>query len=265
MKTLNIKLLLVCLFIGLNSCNKDDFLDPAPNNLSASDSKFLSADEILDVEIDPADFVAVVDNPYFPLRPGETYHYVGTSKEANETETFFITSTVTCDTKLILGVTTTVVHVIETDEEGTVLEDTFDWYAQDVEGNVWYFGEFTTAFDNGSSSTAGSWEAGIDGAKPGIVMWADPYAHLGETYYQEYFPGEAEDQAKVIPSKRSVKVAYGMFHKTLGTEEFTALEPDVLERKFYAEGIGMVLAQSAKGGKEKEREELVDITFEPCE
>lgn len=255
MKTINLKLIVVCLFVGLAACSKNDSLEPTPLDLKVSDSKLLSADEILDVEIDPANFVEVVDNPYFPLRPGETYHYVVTVKEANETETLYITSTVTCDTKEILGVNATVVHVVETDEEGNVLEDTYDWYAQDIEGNVWYFGEFTIAYEDGVPSTEGSWEAGVDGAKLGIIMWADPYDHLKETYYQEYYPDEAEDQARVIPTKRTVKVEYGMFHKTLGTEEFTALEPDVFERKFYVEGIGLILAQTAKGGKEKEREE----------
>ncbi|GAA4441564.1 hypothetical protein GCM10023188_40230 [Pontibacter saemangeumensis] len=253
---------MVLLFTG---CSKDDSLVPDPLSTDAVISN-LTGDEILDVVIDPADFTADVDNPYFPLRPGETLHYVNTTKDRNETETIYITSTTLCETKLIaaLGITARVVHVVETDEEGQVLEETYDWYAQDMEGNVWYMGEATTAFEDGIPSTEGSWEAGVDGAKPGIIMWADPWEHIGEVYYQEYYEGEAEDQGKVLPSKRTVKVPYGMYHQTLTTEDFTALEPDAVERKSYAEGIGMLLAESVKGGPEKEQEVLVAITQDGC-
>ena len=256
--------------IMLCACSQDEQIAPAPLASDSATSYKLSGDDILDVVINPANFTVNVDNPYFPLRPGETLHYVSTTKERNEIETKFITSTTLCETKFIsaLGVTARIVHVVETDEEGNVLEDTYDWYAQDLKGNVWYFGEATVAFDDGVPSTEGSWEAGKDVAgvgeiaKPGIIMWANPQKHIGEIYYQEFYPDVAEDQGKVLPSMRTVKVPYGMFHKVLTTEDFTALEPGAIERKSYVMGIGNVLAESAKGGQEKEREVLVDITFD---
>ncbi len=138
--------------------------------------------------IDAANFVDVVDNPFFPLVPGTVYTFEGSGEH--------VVVTVTHDTKEILGITTTVVHDQVT-VDGAVTEDTTDWYAQDAAGNVWYMGEQTAEYENGVvTSTEGTWEAGVDGAQPGIVMLADP--QVGDTYRQEWYEGQAEDLAKVF-------------------------------------------------------------------
>jgi hypothetical protein len=167
------------------------------------------------------------------------------------------TVTVTSNTKVILGVTCTVVHDV-VKQKGKITEDTYDWYAQDKHGNVWYFGEDTKSYDNGHVSTEGSWTAGIEGAKPGIVMFGNPQAHIGETYRQEYLKGDAEDQATLLNVNSTVKVACGTFSNCVKTKEFTRLEPGVIEYKYYVPGVGQVLTTMTKGGKE--REELISIT-----
>ena len=182
--------------------------------------------------INPADFVASVNNPLWPLVPGTVYIYQAGDER--------IEVTVTNETKEILGVTTTVVHDVVT-EDGEVMEDTYDWYAQDVAGNVWYFGEDTKEYEDGKLvSTGGSWLAGADGAKPGIVMHAIQPA-IGLPYQQEYYTGVAEDMAEVVSINESVTVPYGRFDNCLQTREFTPLEPHANEYKYYAFGIGMVL------------------------
>jgi len=196
--------------------------------------------------IDPANFVSVIDNPYFPLEPGTTFIYEGHSEGTPTREEM----TVTKETKVILGVTTTVVHHLAY-EDGVLVEDTFDWYAQDVDGNVWYFGEDTKELDENGNviSTAGSWEAGVDGAQAGIIMEADP--QVGDRYYQEFYRGEAEDQAKVLELNESICVRYGCFENVLVTREWTRLEPGVVELKYYAEGVGFIFGTMVKGGEEE--------------
>ncbi len=202
--------------------------------------------------IDPADFVAVIDNPYLPLTPGTTFIYEGVSdgeREHNEV-------TVTAETKTILGVVCVVVRDTVT-ADGELVEDTFDWFAQDKDGNVWYFGEDSKSYEDGEfESTEGSWEAGVDGAQPGIIMPAEPT--IGEEYRQEYYPGEAEDMASVLEiGAGPVTVAYGTFDDLLVTREWSPLEPEIVEHKTYAPGIGLILAESVQG--EEERFELVDV------
>ncbi|HEX5135971.1 MAG TPA: hypothetical protein VFY93_03285 [Planctomycetota bacterium] len=206
-------------------------------------------------DVDPDDFTCRVDNKYFPLKPGTTYDYESSSGETEEVY-------VTCDTKEILGVTCVVVHDVVYDEDGEWIEDTYDWYAQDKCGNVWYFGEDSTERDpeTGETDTEGSWEAGVDGAEPGIIMLACP--HKGDTYREEYYEGEAEDMAKVKSLHASASVEYGTFHHVLLTLNFTALEPDVLEKKYYAKGVGLVLEEEVKGGDDVN--ELVAVTYEDC-
>ncbi len=122
-------------------------------------------------------------------------------------------------------------------EGGQLIEKTYDWFAQDKEGTVWYFGEDTKEYENGEVvSTKGSWEAGVDGAKPGIIMQADP--KVGQTYRQEYYPGEAEDMAKVLSLDASVTVPYGFFDHVLETKEWTPLQPVFFEKKYYVRGVG---------------------------
>lgn len=202
---------------------------------------------------DPANFVAGVTNPYFPLAPGTINYYEGTSEEEPQTDSVEVLS----ETKSILGIDATVVHDrVYTD--GELTEDTFDWYAQDKDGNVWYLGEDTRELDNGQVvSTEGSWESGVNGAEPGIIMWADPAAHLGKEYRQEFSQGVAEDLGKVVAVNQSVEVPFGSFVGCVQTEDRSALEPGILENKYYCPGIGVTLEVGVQGSSD--RNELVDI------
>jgi hypothetical protein len=205
------------------------------------------------VELDPADFTSEIDNPWLPFRTGARWVYRETDQEGAEQK---VEVTVLDETKVVLGVETRVVHDVVT-EDGELVEDTYDWYAQDAEGNVWYFGEDTKEFENGQvSTTAGSWEAGVDGAQPGVLVPAEP--EVGLTYRQEYYAGEAEDAAEVLSLDEKVEVPFGKYEDVLMTKEFTPLDPDVLEHKFYARGVGVVLALAISGGSD--REELVELT-----
>jgi hypothetical protein len=204
------------------------------------------------VDIDPADFITVIDNPYLPLLPGTTRIYEGETEDGLER----IEVTVLNETKTVMGVTTTVVRdTVRLD--GEIIEDTFDWFAQDKEGNVWYFGEQVDNYENGVlKDHAGSWEAGVDGALPGIVMHADPLAEIGEPYRQEYYPGEAEDMAKVLGLVESVTVPFSTFEDVLQTKDWTPLEPGIFEHKFYAEGIGVIKEVKLDSG---ETIELIEV------
>ncbi len=202
------------------------------------------------VIIDPADFVEGIDNPYLPMTPGARSIYRETDPDG---ETKKVKVIVTTRTKEILGLTATVVHDLVT-AHGQWVENTFDWYAQDVCGNVWYLGEKTKEYENGVVvSTAGSWEAGVDGAQPGVVMPADP--QVGLSYRQEYLAGEAEDAATILSITEQAEVPYGHFSEVILTREYTPLHPKILEYKLYAEGIGIVLALGVSGGSD--REELI--------
>jgi hypothetical protein len=195
-------------------------------------------------QIDPADFVSVIDNPYLPLRPGTRWVYEGFSEREREKTVVSVTN----QTREILGVTVTVVRD-QVFVAGELAEDTFDWFAQDRFGNVWYFGEDTAEYEEGKVVTRkGSWEAGVDGAQPGIVMLGDP--RVGDTYRQEYYEAQAEDLGRVIDLDESVSVPYDSFSGVLVTEDWTPLEPRVLENKFYARGVGAVLERRVEGGEE---------------
>ncbi|SFM69032.1 hypothetical protein [Methanolobus profundi] len=211
-------------------------------------------DEGSDAIIDPADFTDPVGNPYFPLEAGTTFILEGES----DGEDIRVEMYVTDQTKEIMGVTTMVIREREW-EDGELVEDTFDWYANDNEGNVWYFGEDSKEYDDGELvGTAGSWEAGVDGAEPGILMKADP--QIGDVYQQEYYEGEAEDMAEVLSLDASVTVEYGSFDNCLQTKEWTPLEPGIEEHKYYASGVGLLKEESVTEGDEML--ELVDITTE---
>ncbi len=201
--------------------------------------------------IDPANFGGEISNPYFPLKPGTVFVFEG-STEGTESRNEI---TVTTDTKTILGVDCVVVRDIAF-EDGEIVEDTLDWYAQDKEGSVWYFGEDSRSYEDGvMTSTAGSWEAGVDGAVPGVIMPANP--EIGDNYYQEYYAGEAEDQAEVLSLSDSVTVRFGSFSEVLTTKEWSELEPEIVEHKSYAKGVGLILAVAVEG--EDERSELIEI------
>lgn len=185
----------------------------------------------------PASWASAVSNPYFPLVPGTIYEYESQTPEGLET----ITVEVLSQTRQIQGATATIVRD-QVFLDGSLVEDTYDWYAEDPEGNVWYLGEDSKEIENGQVvSTAGSWEWGVDGALPGIQMHADPAAHLGEPYRQEFYRGVAEDFGKVITLAQSVTVPAGSFTGCVVTEDWVGLEPGQShENKIYCPGVGQV-------------------------
>lgn len=200
--------------------------------------------------IDPDNFVTTIDNAYFPLKPGTSFVYEGNTGDGLER----IEVSVTSDTKKILGVDCTVVRDTVT-VGGELAEDTYDWYAQDKEGNVWYFGEDSKEYEGGKVvSTRGSWEAGLNGAQPGIIMKARPV--VGEKYRQEYDKGNAEDMAEVVSLSESVTVRTGSYDNCLKTREWTPLEPGVEEYKYYAPGVGQILETPVDD--ESQRVELIE-------
>jgi hypothetical protein len=217
---------------------------------SCSDS---STGPTLSIPFDPANFVSGVTNPLLPLTPGTINYYEGVSDGLAQTDSVETTS----ETKTILGVVATVVHD-RVYTEGELTEDTFDWYAQDQDGNVWYLGEDTKELENGQVvSTQGSWEAGVNGAEAGILMLGDPAAHIGEEYRQEFSRGVAEDFGKVVAVDQSVTVPYGTLTGCVKTEDRSGLEPGIVENKFYCPGIGVTLEQGVQGSTD--RNELVAI------
>lgn len=203
-------------------------------------------------KIIPAKFVSTVTNPFFPLTPGKIFHYRAVTNEGTETNRVYVTR----DTKQVMGVTCMVV-ADSVWLNGVLLEATFDWYAQHQDGTVWYFGEAVDNYKNGKlKDHDGGWTAGVDGAKPGIIVQANP--KVGGVYRQEFYKGEAEDMAEVLSLKESVRVPFGAFQNCLRTREWSPLEPSNEANKLYAPGVGCVMEISTKGGSEKV--ELIDIT-----
>lgn len=195
--------------------------------------------------IDATDFVDKIDSRYYPLTPGTIYVYesdTGNGKERNEVA-------VTGDKKKVLGIDCTVVH----DRvwlDGNLVEETYDWYAQDKEGNVWYMGEDSKTYENGKVvSTEGSWEAGMDGAQPGYIMKAVP--KVGDSWRQEYLKGEAEDMGEVIALGETISVPAGSYQGCVRTRDWTPLEPAIEENKVYCPGTGVVFEEMTKGGNDK--------------
>jgi hypothetical protein len=202
--------------------------------------------------VDSANFVSRIDNRYFPLVPGTAFHYRGYSGDTAQTDDMVVTQR----TKTILGVTCTVVRDTVS-EHGKPVERTFDWYAQDKAGNVWYLGEDSLELKSGHLVRASdSWQAGVHGAKPGIIMEGHPSP--GDVYRQEYYPpGGALDQALVLPAHPRVVVPSGTYARSLSTVEWSPVEPQ-LEKKWYAAGIGEIQEQVVRGGHE--RFQLVAVT-----
>jgi hypothetical protein len=197
-------------------------------------------------QIDPANFVPAIDNRYLPFEPGTTLRYRGVAENGKTPQ--LDTETVTRQTKRIIGVECTV--VLDTvSSRGKPVERTLDWYAQDRKGNVWYFGEDARDFQNGRFVKASdSWQTGVDGAQPGVIMEAHPKP--GDAYRQEYYPGHAVDQAEVL-GHAAVKVPFRSFPKALVTVERSALEPGAREKKFNVAGIGVVAERVVKGNHER--------------
>jgi hypothetical protein len=203
--------------------------------------------------IKPANFVSRIDNRYFPLKPGTGFHYKGVAEDGKTPQRDDMV--VTHRKKTILGVKCTVIRD-SVSSRGRLIERTFDWYAQDKAGNVWYMGEDAREVQNGKLVRAGdSWEAGRSGAKPGIIMPGKP--RVGDEYRQEYFPGHALDQARVLGKGGRVKVPAGTFQKTLLTEETSSIDPSH-ERKYYVAGLGDIKEQTIAGNHELIR--LISVT-----
>jgi hypothetical protein len=200
-----------------------------------------------------ANFSAKVTNPYFPLPMGTTLRYRGSDEGKRTSEVLTVTHRV----KRILGAPCVVLRD-KVFVEGRLEEDTTDWYSQAKDGTVWYFGEATRTLDSKgrTKSREGSWQAGVRGAKQGIFMPAHP--KVGQSFQQEFYKGHAEDHFRIVNLRGSVKVPYRSFKNVMITRETTPLEPDVVDAKWYARGIGTVREQTLKGGSEKN--ELVSVT-----
>jgi hypothetical protein len=204
------------------------------------------------VRLDPARFTAKISNPYWPMEPGSRWVYRETDAQGREQR---VEVSVLDRAATILGIEAVVVHDVVT-QGGALVEDTYDWYAQDTQGNVWYLGEDTKEYENGKVvSTAGSWKAGVDGAQAGIIMPAEPRAGVG--FRQEYYSGEAEDRAMILSVRERTEVPFGSFEAVVMTRDSTPLDASILEYKFYAKGVGPVLVLGVSGGSS--REELVSF------
>jgi hypothetical protein len=201
--------------------------------------------------LDAPKFTTRIDNPYWPMAPGTQWVY---REDGENGRTQRVTVTVTHRTKTVAsGVRARVVHDVVT-QGGKVIENTWDWYAQDRAGNVWYLGEDTTEYGNGDAGTReGSWEAGVDGARAGIIMPAHP--RVGMRYRQEHYAGKAEDRAAVVRLDGRATVPAGRYTGVLVTRDWNPLKPGPFEHKYYARGVGPVLSVS-RGGS---REELVRV------
>ena len=237
--------ILLALPLVVGGCGNEDGEPAAPGSDLPQGSEA--------VELDPADFTTEIDNPYWPMSVGSKWVYSETDSEGADQK---VVVTVTPRTKMIAnGVEARVVRDVVT-EDGVPTEVTDDWYAQDAEGNIWYMGEDTTEYEDGKpASTSGSFEAGVDGAQAGIILPAEP--EVGQSYRQEYYEGEAEDEGAVVKLDAQAEVPFGHFDPVLMTQDTNPLEPKVLEFKFYAEGVGPVLAVSVSGGSD--REELLSF------
>lgn len=205
------------------------------------------------VDLDPATFTADVDHAFWPMEPGRRWTYVEVDEDGREVR---VVVTVTSETRTVAaGIEARVVRDTVT-SDGEVVEDTFDWYAQDLDGSVWYLGEDTAELEDGEVvSTEGAWEAGVDGALAGVILPAEPAD--GMTYRQEYYAGEAEDVGEVLAVGEVVGVPHGQVEGALVTRDTSAVDPSVVEYKFYGPRLGPVLALDVSGGSG--REELVAV------
>ena len=237
---------LVALLVALTGC------DSGHQETSAADARLAPTQGRYSPAIDPAKFGNRVDNPYLPLRPGTSLRYQGVGDDGRTPEVN--TVTVTRRSKRIMGIDATVV-LDEVFSDGKPEERTFDWYAQDKRGNVWYLGEDSKNYENGRwVRDDGSWEAGVGNGNPGIIMLAHPAS--GEAYRQEYSPGHALDQARVLGHGGPVRVPYRRFGQALVTREYSSIDHQ-FERKLYARGVGVIKEQALTVSKE--RSELVAV------
>jgi hypothetical protein len=211
-----------------------------------------------DPDLDPSQFSANITNTYLPFPRGEQLIYKSTDSDGTiqETDVIKVRGKTTINGFPCRAVTDKVYEGDGTN--GKLIEDTIDWYSQDSAGNVWYFGETTIAYtydeaDNPTASTEGSWIAFQDNAKPGLLMPANPGGQLGKLYRQEFALGTAEDLGRVIET--NVPVPGTNYKGAVHTQDSSALEPGVIEDKYYVPGVGLVLTVDPDGT----REELISI------
>jgi len=197
-----------------------------------------------DPVVDPSSLSPNITNPLFPLPPGATWTYEATTPDGVEE----IVVTVMEETRQVWGAEARVVRDT-VNVDGELAEDTWDWYAQDADGNVWYLGEDTAEYENGEVTTReGSWESGMDGALPGVVMLGDP--QVGTSYRQEFLEGEAEDYAEVVSLDETVEAGGETYTGCLKTNDLSAIDPDLDESKYYCSGIGTVLVEEPDATEE---------------
>ena len=246
----NIIVSIVCTGImGLLACSSGgnvEIVRPDPSELYDLTFDF-------NTYIIPDNFISEVNNPLFPQIIGTKRIIRGENEDAESVE---VVEEVLPSIKTILGIDCTIVLVKEW-ENGELVEETWDFYSQDKDGNVWYFGEEVDNYDDGQlTDHNGAWEAGVDGAIPGIIMPA--MLVVGMKYRQEFYENEAEDVAEVISLDENLTISYGTYSKVLKTEEWTPLEPAAREYKYYAEGVGFLKAESLTDPSFEELEELTN-------
>ena len=252
MKRIAIIATISCCALLLGACGDDDSGNGSQNTTTGTVGAGAALPQGSDpAELDTGDFTTESDNPYWPMAEGNRW--------VSRSSTERIVVEVTSRRKDVSGIEAVVVRDTVTDNNGDLVEVTDDWYAQDSDGNIWYLGEDVKDYRDGKVvSTAGSWQHGVDGAQAGIAIPAEP--RPGLRYRQEYYEGKAEDRAEVVSVSQRVRVPAGTFEDCLETEDTTPLEPDAVERKFYAKGVGPVLNE--KVSPDRAREELVRYTVE---
>lgn len=219
---------------------------PACGSSDEEEEESCAIDATYAPSVVPADFSSNVTNPLYPLPVGRTWTY----KEGSQD----VVVTVLAEQKQVMGVTCVVVRDTVT-ANGVTIEDTWDWYAQHKDGSVWYFGEDTTEFADGKPvSKEGSWEAGIDGAQPGLIIPANPT--VGMKYRQEYYACEAEDYGEVLALDATATVPTGSYTGCLLTHDYTPLDPEVNEQKTYCPDVGLVLAVDVTTGEKEELQKV---------
>lgn len=241
--TLAIIITLVALFV-FNSPKIEEVQQESNNRVSDVD---------YDPNINPSKFTTNISNKYFKVTPGQKFVYESKTEEGLEK----VVVSVSSEKKQVMGVSVLVLRDIVT-LDGEIIEDTRDWYAQDSEGNIWYFGEEVDNYEDGRlKDHNGSWEAGKDGAKPGIVMLANP--EVGKTYRQEFLKGEAEDMADVLALDKKVVVPFGTFENCLQTRDWSQIDSSLNEYKYYCPEVGFVTLEENLVNIE-ERVELLNVT-----
>lgn len=253
--------LLLCL-VALAGCGAEDPVTKPTDGPSTDTTSERAGTDLPQadepVELDPAEFTADVTNPWFPLEPGTRWIYRETTEDG---EVVRVVVTATPVTRTMANDITALVVRDTVTLDGEIIEDTLDWYAQDRNGTVWYLGEDTAEFEDGKVTTReGSFEAGVDGAHAGVIMPASP--EVGMTYRQEYYEGEAEDNGEILALGQRASVPAGEYDDVVKTADTTPLEPDVLEHKYYAGAVGLVLTVDKEAGG---REELLRVTRLPPE